>query len=156
MWKHVLCRQAPYISEFLFMIVTRLSRIFLRIARRSSIHRLQLGFVNVFIAPIWFICFTTLNVMYLRKSVRDVVVLKCCSKLAANESDFCRFLSRRRRWVVPAPYGTIYLVDINETHYWGSFYGACIGIFRFIQKSVFDPNTCTIKWAPIMGFVDVH
>ena len=23
--------------------------------------------------------------------------------------------------VVPAPDGTIYLVDINETHYWGSF-----------------------------------
>ena len=25
--------------------------------------------------------------------------------------------------VVSAPDGTIYLVDINETHYWGSFYG---------------------------------
>ena len=25
------------------------------------------------------------------------------------------------RRVVPAPDGTIYLVDINETHYWGSF-----------------------------------
>ena len=23
--------------------------------------------------------------------------------------------------LVPAPDGTIYLVDINETHYWGSF-----------------------------------
>ena len=87
LWKQVLCRQAPYISEFLFMIVMRLPRSFLRILRRSSIHILQLGFVNVFIAPIGFRCFTTLNVMYLRKSVRDVVVLKFCSKWAANESD---------------------------------------------------------------------
>ena len=30
--------------------------------------------------------------------------------------------------VVPAPDGTIYLVDINETHYWGSFCGTCIGV----------------------------
>ena len=30
--------------------------------------------------------------------------------------------------VVPAPYGTIYLVDINETHYWGSFCSTCIGV----------------------------
>ena len=79
------------------MIVTRLSRSFLKIIRRSSIHRLQLGFVNVFIAPIEFNCFTTLNVMYLRKSVCGVVVLKCCSKWAANESNICPFLSRRRR-----------------------------------------------------------
>ena len=33
---------------------------------------------------------------------------------------------------------------------------ACIGMFHFFQKSIFDPNTCTLKWAPIMGFVDVH
>ena len=92
MWKQVLCWQAPYISEFLFIIVTRLSRSFLRIVRRSSIHRLQLGFLNVFIAPIGFICFTTLNVMYLRKSLRDLVLLKCCSKWAANECNFCPFL----------------------------------------------------------------
>ena len=58
--------------------------------KRSSIHRLQLGFVNVFIASIGFCSFTTLNVMYLRRSVRDVVVLKCCLKWTANESDFLR------------------------------------------------------------------
>ena len=90
-WKQVLCRQAPYISEFLFMIVTRLSRIFLSIVRRSSIHRLQLGFVNAFIVPIGFGCFTTLNVMYLRKSVRDVVVLKCCLKCHMFTWCFVRF-----------------------------------------------------------------
>ena len=33
---------------------------------------------------------------------------------------------------------------------------ACIGMFQFIQKSVFDPNTCTLILAPIMGTVDVH
>ena len=33
---------------------------------------------------------------------------------------------------------------------------ACIGMFQFFQKSIFDPNTCTLQRAPIMGFVDVH
>ena len=97
LWKHVLCRQALYISEFLFIIMTCLSHSFLRIVKRSSIHWLKLNLLNIFIAPIGLSCFTTLNVMYLRKSVRDVVVLKCCSKWAANGSDFCPFLSSRRR-----------------------------------------------------------
>ena len=79
------------------MIVTRLSCRFLRIVKCSSINRLQLGFVNVVIAAIRFSYFTTLNVIYLRRPVRDAVVLKCCPKWAANESDFCLFLSRRRR-----------------------------------------------------------
>ena len=35
-------------------------------------------------------------------------------------------------------------------------YAACIGVFQFFQKSSFDPNTCTLKRAPIMGFVDFH
>ena len=30
-----------------------------------------------------------MNVIYLSRSVRVVVVLKCCKKWAANESDFC-------------------------------------------------------------------
>ena len=38
-----------------------------------------------------------LNVIYLRISVRDVIVLKFCMKWAANESDFCPLLSRRCR-----------------------------------------------------------
>ena len=96
-WKVVLCWQAPYISELLFIIVTRLSRSFLRIVKRSSIYRLQFGLVNVFIVKIVFSWFATLNFIYLRRSVRDVVDLKCCSKCAANESDFCLFLSRLRR-----------------------------------------------------------
>ena len=29
-------------------------------------------------------------------------------------------------------------------------------MFQFIQKSDFDPNTCTLNWAPITGTVDVH
>ena len=45
-WKVVLGQQAPYISKFLFISVTHLSRRFLRIIKHSSIHRLQLGFVN--------------------------------------------------------------------------------------------------------------
>ena len=63
-------------SEFLFIIVTRLSRSFLRIVKSSCIHRLQFAFVNIFVATIGFSCFITLNVIYLRRSVHDVVVLK--------------------------------------------------------------------------------
>ena len=33
---------------------------------------------------------------------------------------------------------------------------ACIGMFQFIQKSVFDPNACTLNWVPLTGTVDVH
>ena len=33
---------------------------------------------------------------------------------------------------------------------------ACIGMFQFIQKSVFEPNTCTLNWVPLTGTVDVH
>ena len=60
-------------------------------------YRLQLGFIDFSIAPIKFRCFTNLNEIYLRRSVSDVEVLKCCTKWAANESDFCPLLSRRRR-----------------------------------------------------------
>ena len=28
-------------------------------------------------------------------------------------------------------------------------------MFQFTQKSVFDPNTCTLNWAPITGTVDL-
>ena len=35
-------------------------------------------------------------------------------------SETARDVAQKYR-VVPAPDGTIYLVDINETHYWGSF-----------------------------------
>ena len=63
----------------------------------TTIHKVQVGFVNVSIAPIGFRCFTNLNDIHLHRSVHDVVELKCCSKWAANESDFCPFLRRRRR-----------------------------------------------------------
>ena len=91
-WKVVLFREAPYISEFLFITMTRLSHLYFRVVKRSSIHKLQLGFVNVYIAPIGFSCFTTLNIMYFCRSVCDVVELSCCSTWAANESGFCLFL----------------------------------------------------------------
>ena len=50
----------------------------------SSIHKLQLGFVNILTVPIGFSCFTTLNDMRLRGSVRDMVELKFFSKWALN------------------------------------------------------------------------
>ena len=95
-WKVVLCRQAPWISGFLSITLTCLPRSFLRIVKRSCIRRLQSGFVNVCIVPIGFICFTTLNGIYVRRSVRDIE-LKCCLEWAENESYFCPFLSRCRR-----------------------------------------------------------
>ena len=78
-----LCHQAPYISKLFFISIMCLSWIL----KCSSVHRLQLGFVNVFIDTIRLSCFITLNVMNLHKSVRDVVYLKCCLKWAANKSD---------------------------------------------------------------------
>ena len=86
----VLCQQAPEISKILLLIVTCLSRSFLRIVKFSSIHRLLLCVVNVYIASIRFSCFTTLNVIYLCRSLHDVVLLKCCSKWALNKSGFFR------------------------------------------------------------------
>ena len=68
-----------------------------RTVEGSYIHRLQVGFIIVFIVPVGFSYFTTLNVMYLRRSVHDIVALKCCSKWAANESEFFLFLIGRRR-----------------------------------------------------------
>ena len=35
-------------------------------------------------------------------------------------------------------------------------YHACIGMFQFIQISVFDPSTCTLNGSPITVTVDVH
>ena len=93
-WTVVLYRQAPYISKFLFMSVTRLSRRFLSIVSHSSIHILQVGLVNYFIAAIGLSFVTTLNVIHLCKSVRGLVYLKCCSKWAANESYFCPFFEK--------------------------------------------------------------
>ena len=33
---------------------------------------------------------------------------------------------------------------------------ACIGMFQFIQKSIFDHNTCTLNLSQKTGTVDVH
>ena len=66
--KVIFFRKDLYISDFLFITVTRLSCSCFRIIKHSSILRLQLGFINCFIAPIGFSCFTTLNVIYLRRS----------------------------------------------------------------------------------------
>ena len=86
--KVVSCYWDPYISELLFITVTRLSHSFFGIVKRSSIHRFQLVFVIFFIAPIGLICFTTLNAIHFVRSVRDVVYLNCCSRWAENESFF--------------------------------------------------------------------
>ena len=48
--------------------------------------------------------------------------------------------------VVPDPDGTIYLVDINKTHYWGSFCGTCIGVKNTLLNKLKDTNTCNRKW----------
>ena len=77
--------------------MTRLSHIFFRIVKRSSIHNLHLGLVNLFVAPIGFIYSTTLNVVLLRMSVRVIVASKYYSKWAENESGFFLFLIRHRR-----------------------------------------------------------
>ena len=95
--KVVLFQQVPYICELLFIILTRLSCRFFRIVKYSSIHRLQLGLVNVFIAKIGLNFFTNLNVMHLRRYVLNIIDSKWCLKRAANEFDFFLFLRRYRR-----------------------------------------------------------
>ena len=57
---------------------------FFWIVRRFYIYRLKLGFVNVFIEPIRLSCFNTLSIMHLRRSIHDIVDLKCCWKWAAE------------------------------------------------------------------------
>ena len=59
-----------------------------RIIKCSSIYIMQFGFVNILIALIGFILFTTCNVRYLRISVLDEVEFMCCMKWVANESDY--------------------------------------------------------------------
>ena len=64
----------------------------LRIVKRYSLHRLELGFINIFITKNGLSCFTTLNVMHLHRSMRDAVDLKCSVKWATDESEVCTFL----------------------------------------------------------------
>ena len=59
--------------------MTFLSRIFLSVVKPYSIYILQFGSVNDFIDPIRLGCLTVPNYIRLRKSVRDIVDLKCCS-----------------------------------------------------------------------------
>ena len=65
--------------------------------------------------------------------------------MKANMLDLTTVIGNFTR-VFPAPYGTIYLVDINETHYWGSFYGTCIGVKNTLLNKFKHTNTCRIKW----------
>ena len=39
---------------------------------------------------------------------------------------------------------------------WASLPAAHTDIFQFIQKSVFDQNTCTVNWVPLTGGFDIH
>ena len=91
LWKVFFCQQVLYISKILFISVTRLSHRVLSRVKRSFIHRLKLGSGNDFNDTIGLRYFTTWNVIQLRKSVRDIVYLKCCLKWVANKSDFPRF-----------------------------------------------------------------
>ena len=50
----------------------------LRVIKYSSIHRLQLVFMDALISPIGLICMSTLNITHINRSERDVVDLKCC------------------------------------------------------------------------------
>ena len=54
--------------------------------------------------------------------------------------------------VVPAPDGTIYLVDINETHYWGSFCGTYIGVKNTFLKNCNIPIQAEERGECIDGF----
>ena len=85
----------PLYLQFFVHKCDFLSRSFFSIITHSSIHRFQLGFVNGIIATIRLICFTNLNAMHLYKYVHDMVYLKCCTKWASNEYNFCPLL---RMW----------------------------------------------------------
>ena len=47
--------------------------------------------------------------------------------------------------VVTDPDGTIYLVDINQTHYWGSFCGTYIGVKNTFLEKLKHTNTSRRK-----------
>ena len=52
------------------------------------------------------------NLIYRRRSSKNIFIKKYLHSIGQ--------IFASMGWVVPAPDGTIYLVDINETHYWGS------------------------------------
>ena len=43
--------------------------------------------------------------------------------------------------VVTAPDGTMHLMDINGTHYWGLFCGTCIGVKNTLLNKLKHTNT---------------
>ena len=49
------------------------------------------------------------------------------------------------RGVVPAPDGKIYLVDINETHYWGSLVRYMYWDQKCFSEKLKHTNTCRRK-----------
>ena len=48
------------------------------------------------------------------------------------------------------------LKKIKNLSIWAPLSDAYISIFQFIQKFVFDHNTCTVNWVPLMGKFDSH
>ena len=48
------------------------------------------------------------------------------------------------------------LIKNQNTSIWALLYAAHIDILQFIQKSVFDYNTCTANWVPLTGNCDNH
>ena len=91
------CAGRPRISLNSFLKADAFFTEIFMIVRSSSIQRLQLGFVKVFIVITGLICFTNLNGMHLRGYVRDVSDLNFWSKWAEHKSGFCMFLRRLRR-----------------------------------------------------------
>lgn len=54
--------------------------------------------MNDFISPIGWIQFTTLKILYFRRSMREIVDLKYNLKWSRNESNFCPFLKDIGHW----------------------------------------------------------
>ena len=68
---------------------------------------------------------------YLASDGADGVASKLKGPLKSSHAE--------RKGVVPALDGKIYLVNINETHYWGSFYGTCIGVKNTLLNKLKKP-----------------
>ena len=87
-------------------------------------------------------CGTTFWVTCTLSCSTGAMVIACHKEIC----DKLLYLSQRAFRVVSSPDGTIYLVDINGTHYWGSFYGTCIGVKNTLLNKLKHTNTCIIKW----------
>ena len=135
-WNVFLCLQALYISKLLFTTVACLSRQYLRIVKRSFIHKLKF-----LIAPIRFSCFINLNVLYLCRFFLGIVALKCCLKRTENESDFCHVLGRHRRSEKWPLFFLEFLMGVTYTNsftHWSFHFVIFFSEFTIIDTLVFE------------------